>query len=53
MNKYNVYGISEWPESLGEKFLIYCEKEFPDEESAAIAAKASYGNNVEIVVEII
>lgn len=53
MKKYNVYGISDWPESLGEKFLIYREKEFLSEGLAIDAAKALYGNNVEIVVEIV
>lgn len=51
MPTYNVYGLSDWPESLGEKFLIFDRKEFSSQTSAATSAKKAYNDALEVIVE--
>lgn len=51
MTLYNVYGISNWPESLGEAFLIFSKKAFQSDEEAIQAAKAEYSDDLEVVLE--
>ena len=48
--KYNVYAISDWPESFGERIAVYEYKEFASKEAALIAGQKQY-NDLEIEVE--
>ena len=38
MARFNVYGVCDWPEEMGETFVIFVAKEFPDADAAAAAA---------------
>lgn len=49
--KFNVYAISDWPESYGERMPIYTGKEFPSEEAARAAGAKQY-DDLEIEVEV-
>ena len=48
--KYNVYAISDWPESFGEHIVVYENREFVSKEAALAAGQSQY-NNLEIEVE--
>ncbi|MND53797.1 hypothetical protein D3C80_448440 [compost metagenome] len=50
MKKFNVYGVSDWPEELGKQFAIFLGKEFESKEHAKEAAQHHY-DDVEIIVE--
>ena len=49
MKKFNVYAISDWPENIGQEFVIFEGKEFENKECAIQAAKEHY-DDLEIVV---
>ena len=51
MPTYNVYGVSDWPKSIGQKFIIFEHKEFVDAEAAIRAAKDAYSDDLEIIVK--
>ena len=51
MKKYNVYGVSDWPEEMGKEFEIFIEKEFESAEDAAKAAKEKYHESLEVIVK--
>lgn len=51
MKKYNVYGISDWPEEQGKEFEIFIEKEFESIEDAIDAAKKAYSEELEVIVK--
>jgi len=51
MPYFNVYGISDWPENLGEKFIIYKNKGFSTVDEAVAAARDEYYDKIDIVVE--
>lgn len=50
--KYNVYGISTWPENLDERFEIFLNKEFASEEDAIKAAWDMYNPTLDVEVEV-
>lgn len=50
--KFNVYAISDWPESFGERMTVYNNKEFASEQEALEAGKRQY-DDLEIEVEIV
>lgn len=51
MKRFNVYGISDWPEELGKEFDIFIDKPFADEQAAIDAAHAAYDATLEVRVE--
>lgn len=51
MPTYNVYGLSDWPESLGEKFLIFDRKEFSSQASAVTSAKQAYDDALQVIAD--
>lgn len=48
----DVYGVSDWPESYGERFLIFSKKRFTSEEEAIIEAKKLYNDSLIIECEV-
>lgn len=51
MKLFNVYGISDWSESMGERFPIFLEKPFENEEEAKASAQAAYSTDLVVEVE--
>jgi len=51
MKLFNVYGVSDWPESMGERFPIFLEKPFENEEEAKASAQAAYSTDLVVEVE--
>ena len=51
MKKYNVYGVSDWPEEMGKEFEIFIEKEFASVGEAVKAAKETYCEDLEIIIK--
>jgi hypothetical protein len=51
MKIYNVYAISDWPENMGEKIVVYREKQFESEEQAELAGASQYPDLEIVVVE--
>lgn len=49
MEKWNVFAVSDWPESMGELLLVYKAKEFESKDHAKKAGEAQY-QNLKIVV---
>tara|TARA_Y100001938_G_C7963624_1_gene365622 strand:- start:619 stop:783 length:165 start_codon:yes stop_codon:yes gene_type:complete len=47
---YDVYGVSDWPESLGEEFPIFIGRQFDNVNDAIAAAHAIYNNDLEVHV---
>ena len=48
----NVYGVSDWPESYGERFLIFSKKQFTSEKEAITEAKKQYNDSLIIECEV-
>ena len=48
MARFNVYGVCDWPEEMGETFVIFVAKEFPDADAAAAAAHAAFSPSLEV-----
>lgn len=51
LTRYNVYGVSDWPETMGERFDIFTAKPFASEADAIAAAQAAYSSELEVIVE--
>lgn len=51
MKLFNVYGVSDWPESMEERFPIFLEKPFENEEEAKANAHAAYSTDLVVEVE--
>jgi hypothetical protein len=49
--KFNVYGVSDWPEEEGGRFAIFLEREFESKEHAKQAGHEQYSDDLEIIVE--
>jgi hypothetical protein len=50
MPKYDVVGVSTWPEDNGAEFDIFKRKDFRDEAAAIAAARAAYSDDIEVIV---
>lgn len=48
---YNIYGVSDWPETDGELFPIFLNKFFQCRQEAIDLAKKVYDNSVELVIK--
>lgn len=51
LTRYNVYGVSDWPETMGQRFNIFTAKPFASEADAIAAARAAFDSDLEIIVE--
>ncbi len=49
--RYNVYGVSYWPEELGKLFIIFENKEFDSVEDARSAARYAYDEHLDVIVK--
>ena len=49
--RYNVYGVSDWPEELGKLFIIFENKEFDSVEDARLAARQAYDEHLDVIVK--
>lgn len=49
--RYNVYGVSSWPEELGKLFIIFENKEFDSVEDAKSAAIQAYDEHLDVIVK--
>ena len=49
--RYNVYGVSDWPEELGKLFIIFENKEFDSVEDARSAARHAYDEHLDVIVK--
>ncbi len=50
MARFDVFGVSDWPEDAGKRFAIYENTEFVDAPAAIAAARAEYNDKLEVVV---
>jgi hypothetical protein len=50
MPKFDVVGVSDWPEDRGSEFDIFKGKDFPDEDAGIAAARAAYSADLEVIV---
>ena len=52
MKKFDVFGVSDWPENFGETFPIFLSTLFLDEDAAVAAAKSAYSDDLQVIVSL-
>jgi|TARA_R110000851_G_scaffold297461_1_gene452711 hypothetical protein len=50
MPKYDVVGVSDWPEDNGAEFDIFKGKDFLDKAAATAAARVEYSDDLKVIV---
>ena len=51
--RLNVFGVSDWPESLGERFPIFLNEDFSSQDEAISLARKNYNGSLEVEIEVV